>query len=282
MKKFSQEYIDYINSDEWAKIRNKVLIRDNFKCSLCGNMRNLQVHHLNYNHFMNEENHLEDLMTLCNECHEKIEKQKEKQDNTNNNYLQEKQENINRYQLEKEERERLYYKNFKTFIDDWAYLDYADICHGCYDFCDLRFLKKFIINEYGENFYDNLRKTDIQKYLGNKRNIAIIELISEGKSNNEILKYHFTNKRIISIRQLIEKMRSYNDIYSLMIQEYDKIIYGGILNREIIECLINCDFIKDNKFSKKTLLKNMDMLIQYVNFYYLTGEDTIKPELKED
>lgn len=65
------DYKEYIKSEEWKHKRKEVLERDKFKCRLCGakgTEYNLHVHHNSYNNLGNEP--LEDLITLCKECHE--------------------------------------------------------------------------------------------------------------------------------------------------------------------------------------------------------------------
>lgn len=39
-------------------------------CSSCGETSELQVHHITYEWLFAEENHLDSLITLCNNCHE--------------------------------------------------------------------------------------------------------------------------------------------------------------------------------------------------------------------
>lgn len=68
-----REYMSYINSPEWNKIRQAVLKRDGYKCTKCGTDNFiLHVHHLTYDHFAQEENYLSDLITLCEICHNAI------------------------------------------------------------------------------------------------------------------------------------------------------------------------------------------------------------------
>lgn len=73
---FTPEYVKYIESSEWKKITNVVKTRDNNMCTNCGGDYILHVHHLSYKNLYNEMEHLEDLVTLCQECHEKIHKRK--------------------------------------------------------------------------------------------------------------------------------------------------------------------------------------------------------------
>jgi 5-methylcytosine-specific restriction endonuclease McrA len=65
-------YPEFLKSDYWRKVRNKVLERDGYKCKLCGSVDNLVVHHKTYKNHNNELKHLEDLVTVCNYCHHKI------------------------------------------------------------------------------------------------------------------------------------------------------------------------------------------------------------------
>lgn len=275
----TNDYKEYLNSPQWAKIRNKVLQRDDFKCSICGSYRGLQVHHLNYNHFKNEENYLEDLMTLCNKCHEEIENKKKEQD-SNNCYCEQKQEEFNRYQLEKEERERLYQKNFEIFMIDNKNNDISS--NGKYDFCNLPFLKKYITENYGEEFYVNLRKTDISNYFGGKRNIIIAKMIKVGKKDYEIAKYGFTIKRIQSVRQMINDFSKYNDICELLKNEYGKKRYGCKVDRKIIERFIDIDIIKDSEYNKKVLLDNFDIFLHWLELSEDSLFEVPKPKLGDD
>jgi len=62
-------YKEFLESKYWAKVRKTVLKRDNFECIVCHSKTNLQVHHSSYNHHGFEHKHLEDLSTVCTECH---------------------------------------------------------------------------------------------------------------------------------------------------------------------------------------------------------------------
>lgn len=64
-----QKYLEYLESDEWAKIKVDLLILNNHKCQKCDSRRNLQVHHLSYKRLFREEP--EDLILLCGRCHRK-------------------------------------------------------------------------------------------------------------------------------------------------------------------------------------------------------------------
>ena len=62
-------YEDHIDSPEWRKVRKKVLERDGHRCTVCGKNINLHVHHLSYKHLGYEMEFMDDLTTLCRDCH---------------------------------------------------------------------------------------------------------------------------------------------------------------------------------------------------------------------
>lgn len=66
------KYLAYLESQKWAELRNKALKRDEYHCSICGCPEALEVHHLKYPDILGTEP-LSDLMTLCHDCHVKLE-----------------------------------------------------------------------------------------------------------------------------------------------------------------------------------------------------------------
>lgn len=82
-KQKSKEYLKYkryINGKKFRELRKLVFERDGYKCQLCNSSENLTVHHKTYDNLYNEENHLEDLITLCYICHCAIHKNKKNND----------------------------------------------------------------------------------------------------------------------------------------------------------------------------------------------------------
>lgn len=64
------EYIEYLQSDDW-KIRRKELMEiANWICSKCGE-KAIQLHHLNYDNIGNEELD-SDVIAVCTDCHNEI------------------------------------------------------------------------------------------------------------------------------------------------------------------------------------------------------------------
>lgn len=63
-------YTKYINSEAWREKRKDRLQIDGNKCRTCLSKERLEVHHVTYERFGNE--NLDDLITLCRDCHEAI------------------------------------------------------------------------------------------------------------------------------------------------------------------------------------------------------------------
>ena len=72
------DYNEYIHSDEWKKKRILVAQRENHRCQMCGELVvvHYHIHHKTYARFGNED--LDDLMFLCEDCHIKLHREKDK------------------------------------------------------------------------------------------------------------------------------------------------------------------------------------------------------------
>ncbi|SEH31559.1 HNH endonuclease [Chryseobacterium culicis] len=64
------KYHEYLESQEWKVKRKQVFDRDNNLCQRCKKESALHVHHLTYDNIFKEK--LEDLMSVCPECHSQI------------------------------------------------------------------------------------------------------------------------------------------------------------------------------------------------------------------
>ena len=64
-------YKKFLKGRYWSYVKNLVYKRDGKLCSRCPSSTYLQIHHTTYNNHFNEHNHLEDLIILCKDCHEK-------------------------------------------------------------------------------------------------------------------------------------------------------------------------------------------------------------------
>lgn len=67
-----QTYDEFLKSPYWRKVRIVVLKRDNNSCRSCGSSEDLHIHHLTYKHHLKELDNLDDLITLCKNCHNEI------------------------------------------------------------------------------------------------------------------------------------------------------------------------------------------------------------------
>lgn len=77
----SNSYKNYLKTDYWWTVKNTVQKRDNFECQVCKNRTNLEVHHITYkvngeSILNNEFRYLKWLITLCENCHEEVHKDK--------------------------------------------------------------------------------------------------------------------------------------------------------------------------------------------------------------
>ena len=62
-------YAEYLKSPEWKAIRRRILARDRYRCALCPETKNLDVHHRSYENIFKEDD--DDLIVLCRFCHER-------------------------------------------------------------------------------------------------------------------------------------------------------------------------------------------------------------------
>lgn len=69
MTERQKEYLAYLESPHWKALRGEALKRDGNKCTRCGSGIILQVHHMIYRTRF-EDSLVEDLITLCKECHQ--------------------------------------------------------------------------------------------------------------------------------------------------------------------------------------------------------------------
>ena len=71
MKKLKRmAHNEYLRTQHWELVRSAVLKRDQDRCADCGHStedKPLEVHHITY--IRRGKENLEDLLTLCNDCH---------------------------------------------------------------------------------------------------------------------------------------------------------------------------------------------------------------------
>ena len=69
-RKFTS-YYDYLRSDEWQRKRRARLKHDGYRCQMCGSGKQVEVHHICYDH-LRKGAEIDDLVTLCHDCHRKV------------------------------------------------------------------------------------------------------------------------------------------------------------------------------------------------------------------
>ena len=60
-----------LDPEAYAQLCRQVLERDGWRCQSCGSASQLQVHHLRFRSALGDDS-IENLITLCFSCHEKI------------------------------------------------------------------------------------------------------------------------------------------------------------------------------------------------------------------
>lgn len=63
-------YNEYLTTPEWHDLRIKIINRDKNLCQECFSKKANEVHHLHYRNVFKEK--LEDLISVCKDCHNKI------------------------------------------------------------------------------------------------------------------------------------------------------------------------------------------------------------------
>ncbi len=60
-------YKEYLKSEHWLGMRDRILWERDYECQACGSGKNLNVHHLTYAHLGSEYD--DELVVLCKPCH---------------------------------------------------------------------------------------------------------------------------------------------------------------------------------------------------------------------
>ena len=58
-----------LDSDQYRLLRKQVLVRDGWRCQMCGSLKNLQVHHETFRSKLGNDT-VQNLITLCADCHQ--------------------------------------------------------------------------------------------------------------------------------------------------------------------------------------------------------------------
>lgn len=179
-------YKEYLMSDDWRRKRDKRLLIDQ-KCSICGRPFDLEVHHMTYKTFPNE--NTTDLITVCRNCHSRIES------------------------LKKES----WYDSFgivnkllvDQFVKEYATKDYS--AGGDVDFCNLEIVKRYLfpyMKEHGVNLNYLSGTNRVIERFRDKRYKVILNYIEHGYPK-EIVKQRvrFSHSMIDKVYKEPEKTR---------------------------------------------------------------------------
>ena len=65
------DYYDFLKTPYWKEIAEKIKYKAGYKCQMCNSSENLITHHRTYENHGDEIHHMEDLICICKDCHEK-------------------------------------------------------------------------------------------------------------------------------------------------------------------------------------------------------------------
>ena len=169
----SQEYMDYLKSDTWQRLRSKRLAIDEYRCQRCGTPYGpLQVHHLAYPEVLGTEDPYLHLVTLCASCHEQIENRK-------------KMHRTDRKDAVREQREYELREIYRT-IKREACWDLSAIGMGTLDFCNIDVIKA----HFGPLFEGKLEMlgyvSRVQDYFRDRRYRIILGMMDAGLTPREV------------------------------------------------------------------------------------------------
>lgn len=194
----SEEYLEYLKSPEWQRLRSQRLKIDEYKCQKCGRPFDLDVHHIRYPIALGEEDVYNDLITLCRHCHNDIEgKKKAYREEKETREAQRRQELNAEWQARIAENERTrkrfdearksFEKTLKKVISENAARDLSNVGKGKFDFCNINVIKSEFgaIFESYEDWFGYVGK--IQGYFRNRRYEVILDMIEKGYPPDQIL-----------------------------------------------------------------------------------------------
>lgn len=168
----TQEYVTYLQSETWQRLRSQRLKIDNYKCQRCGRPFDLQVHHLYYPADLGTEDPYRDLITLCDTCHELVEHQKQAYRKDKKDAVEEER----KYEL------RLIYRTIRQL----ACNDLSAIGVGKRDYCNIAVIKE----DFGQILDNQLQMmgyvSRVQGYFRNRRYRIILNMIDTGLTPREI------------------------------------------------------------------------------------------------
>lgn len=194
----TKEYIAYLRSDAWQKLRSKRLAIDEFRCQRCGSPYGLDVHHLRYPEVLGTEDPYTDLITLCRPCHENVERNKVAFREARNA----KQEN------QKREYER-HQELLRHFCQERAYRDLSNVGSGKKDYCNRDVVKTELFPFLRRNGDYEGGTEFVISYFRDRRYEIILRMMEEGIGPLEIYqKTGFSRKMVNKVTDAPDKARA--------------------------------------------------------------------------
>lgn len=191
----TEEYLIYLRSDTWQRLRSKRLAIDEYKCQRCGSPYGLQVHHLVYPAELGTEDPYKDLITLCGPCHELIEHQKK-------TYRKDKKDAM----LEQVRFEK---RAIWRAIKRQSCYDRSAIGMGTRDYCNVDVIKE----DFGPLLDKDVQMIGyverVRSYFRNRRYKIILKMLDDGFTPEDIwFKTGFSWKMVDKVTKDPEKART--------------------------------------------------------------------------
>jgi hypothetical protein len=208
-------YQEYLKSDYWKEIREKVYKRDNYKCKLCGSKENICVHHSTYDNLGNEI--LDDLITICKHCHNAFHKI-----NPNISYKNYVLKNILiKEHLEKEEY-IMFIKNHKDIFENITndvlmnhYIYYEDLMQILKENINSNFDLYRFISTFLDYFNlvliikcskDIILKYDLPNNINFNRYIIVTKDFFKNNSNKMIMSLNIFDIKTMNVKEIFQQI----------------------------------------------------------------------------
>lgn len=194
----TKEYLAYMRSEEWQRLRSKRLAIDEYRCQKCGCPYGLDVHHLRYPEVLGTEDPYTDLITLCRPCHETVERNK-----TAFREAKEKKQEQQRREYER------HFELLRHFCQERAYRDLSNVGSGKKDYCNRDVVKVELMPFLRRNGSYEGGTDYVICYFRDRRYEIILKMMEEGLTPSEILqKTGFSYKMVTKVTGAPDKARA--------------------------------------------------------------------------
>ena len=193
------KYEAYLQSADFDEIRQKVFVRDGFRCVVCKSDKDIAPHHLTYQNIYHEDPR--DLVTLCRRCHSIFHNIDNRRKAIEEYYSADhaaSQEDWKK-QLERKRaiEESLQRDLSEEIKEKYLPMDYGK--GGCLDLMDWSVLNPIIEKErkaYGLDYVKN--KTEIRNYFLYRRCELLLRCLDKGLTEEQILEQTSFSRKWLS------------------------------------------------------------------------------------